>query len=734
MSGQIKDVKIKVGYDFSEIEKGSKALVDQKGIAKDLTKAFDDTNNAAVAANSKLQDGARKSSTLMSSLNGHVKDFTSNLNIAGVNVGSTFDSLNSGIGSSVKGMGLLKVAFASTGIGALLLAIGSLIAYFTRTEEGSEKLERGMAGLGAAFGVVIGKAADLGKLLVDAFNSPKQAITNLGNFIKDFVAERIAILLGGIKGIGTAFMSLVKGDFADAAKQAGQAFLDINRGVNPLVIGAEKLGTAYKNIGKEALAAANSAMAFTAILQDIEDAQDNLSLSVARTRNQIQLLNIESRDLLTQSKNANLTEEERQRLLQAGVAKLREADALEAKITNDQIALQKQKVAALQKENDLKVANGELDQGNKTDALREALIELENLYSDSLERRAKIQSRMDGLENASANAKKNLGKSIIDDVNKNAALEENITLDKNSKIIMSEVDAAELKKQVNEGYAKDLTSLEESTLQYQLDQYDKDVAAAKEAAEKKKKIQQTLQDVFIRASSKVGNAIFDSNSILRDNELAALQTKHDAELKMAGDNKQQQAILNNKYLMEERKIKREQAIADKEQGMFNIFINTAVAATKAAPNPYLIAEALAFGAIEELAVASKPLPKYNTGTKSVPGQYKGYDEVHAMLAPEEMVIPVQTKRRYTPALDAIFDQKIPADLINSFVIDQKKFERIMVVQQPTTDPELKKELKGLRSDIKNKKEYHINIDKNGISTLAVSSNKKQEILNNYFIA
>ena len=49
----------------------------------------------------------------------------------------------------------IKAGLISTGIGAFVVAIGSLISYFTQTKRGSDKLKQALAALGAAVSVVV---------------------------------------------------------------------------------------------------------------------------------------------------------------------------------------------------------------------------------------------------------------------------------------------------------------------------------------------------------------------------------------------------------------------------------------------------------------------------------------------------------------------------------------------------------------------------------------------------
>ena len=59
-------------------------------------------------------------------------------------------------------MKAFKVALISTGIGALLVLIGSLVAWFSKTQTGIDLVNKVLAGLGAAFDVVIDRVAKFG--------------------------------------------------------------------------------------------------------------------------------------------------------------------------------------------------------------------------------------------------------------------------------------------------------------------------------------------------------------------------------------------------------------------------------------------------------------------------------------------------------------------------------------------------------------------------------------------
>lgn len=64
---------------------------------------------------------------------------------------------------------LLKVALVSTGIGALVVALGSLVSWFTKTQKGIETANKIMGAFGATLNVIIDRVSKLGSALVNLF-------------------------------------------------------------------------------------------------------------------------------------------------------------------------------------------------------------------------------------------------------------------------------------------------------------------------------------------------------------------------------------------------------------------------------------------------------------------------------------------------------------------------------------------------------------------------------------
>jgi hypothetical protein len=69
-----------------------------------------------------------------------------------------------------KSMKILKVAIASTGIGLLVVALGSLVAFFTKTQRGANIVSKAMAGIGATIDVLIDRLSSFGEGLFKIFS------------------------------------------------------------------------------------------------------------------------------------------------------------------------------------------------------------------------------------------------------------------------------------------------------------------------------------------------------------------------------------------------------------------------------------------------------------------------------------------------------------------------------------------------------------------------------------
>lgn len=100
-----------------------------------------------------------------------------------------------GLVSNVSGLKLLKTAMISTGIGALVVAFGTLITFLTKTQRGMDGVSKIMSSIGAIIDVVIDRVSNLG----ESFFTIIDGILNL-DF--DQIKEGIDGIAKGFEGMG----------------------------------------------------------------------------------------------------------------------------------------------------------------------------------------------------------------------------------------------------------------------------------------------------------------------------------------------------------------------------------------------------------------------------------------------------------------------------------------------------------------------------------------------------
>ena len=104
-----------------------------------------------------------------------------------------FRKFSGGLKTAVSGLKSFKVALAATGVGLIVVAMGTLVSYFTSTKRGAEQLKVATEALGAAFSVIRDRISSVGGALVKFFRGDfKGALDDVKGAFQGITAEIVA--------------------------------------------------------------------------------------------------------------------------------------------------------------------------------------------------------------------------------------------------------------------------------------------------------------------------------------------------------------------------------------------------------------------------------------------------------------------------------------------------------------------------------------------------------------
>ena len=113
--------------------------------------------------------------------------------VFGVSVNALTGGLKNSLGAirnSIKGLNAFKIALASTGIGLLVIALGSLVAWLKNTQEGLSFVNDALAVLESVVGSVINLFTQFGSALGKIFSGDfKEGFNQLGDAVKNFTTN-----------------------------------------------------------------------------------------------------------------------------------------------------------------------------------------------------------------------------------------------------------------------------------------------------------------------------------------------------------------------------------------------------------------------------------------------------------------------------------------------------------------------------------------------------------------
>lgn len=356
----------------------NKKIAKTKDILKDEKKGLKDVTKERKKANESLKE-AEENAADYSGVLGAIDSKTGGL-ISG------FSGMTKSIGNATKGFNLMKIAIIGTGIGALLIALTSLSAAFTSSEEGQNKWNKIMGIIGATVSVFKDRLASLGSDLISLFTDPIETLKGFGKSIKEFVMDKVDQTVESLGFLGSAISKLFKGDFSGALEDAGKGVSGLNRALNPAVIITEALIKSTKELTKEILEEGKAA----GKIADQRAAADKLDRQLIIDR---AIANKERAELL------NKAIDKEKFTLQERIGFLTEAGRLEDEITAKEIQAAKLRL-------DAKIAENALGLSTKEDLQEEATLKanLINLETAKLAKAKEVTSQIIALNAEAASA------------------------------------------------------------------------------------------------------------------------------------------------------------------------------------------------------------------------------------------------------------------------------------------------------------------------------------------
>jgi hypothetical protein len=574
-----------------------------------------------------------------------VKDVASQISPEFGRAASAMGALTGGVGKVVTAMKTLRGAIIATGIGALVVVIGSLVSYFTSTERGAQKLRVAMAAVGAVvntlrdamFGLLRAGAFLLRGDLRGAIDAASEAFSGMGDRIRDNVSAMVALEKR-----------------ANALKVAERE-LRVEMSARRAEINALRLAAEDENKSvSERIALLKQADGIEKNLMDqrIRNAEENLRI--------IQLQNERSenaeKDFEAQAQAEielnNIREESSQRqrrlIMQINSLERQSASERQKRIEDERKAREMADAQRLKDAEDLAKAieKAEADAARRREEIMRELAGIAAAIDEQMNTASEdVMRREIAATEATARARVDALK---------AALDENII---NLYEYQDRVTEAELSRQ---------QAVEDAEREHQERLRDiREAAEQLEVAKRQEALDKQLQ-AFQQYGQAVGGVI---------NGISQIQSNAtQAELFMLQDSLDQGLISREEYAEERRKIMSKQASDQKSAATFEAVINGIVAVVNAFKDggPVLAAITAAGVAAQIAAIQSTPAPKFaEGGYVDAKGQLHGRTHrqggVHIEAEGGEFITKASQAKKYGHIVEAVNKGTIEKLIADTYV-------------------------------------------------------------------
>lgn len=434
-----------------------------------------------------------------------------------------FGSLPGPVGNAANAMGGLGKqmwALVANPIGAVIAALVGAITLlykaFTSTNEGADKLDQGLAGLGAAFEVIMNAVAKVAEGLIGLFENPQKALSDFGDMLKENITNRFEGLMELLPALGKAISLLFEGEFSAAGKVAVDAAAKVALGVEDITDKVSAGIDAINKLGAEALVAANKAAAIEKILQGVEDGER--ALRIERSKQAKQLA------------TARLQMEDDTATFESRIEALKKVATSEEELAAKELKLAKAKANAIIARNNLTDAS---DEALSKEA--EAIARVNDLEAESIMRKRKVVKSIESLNNQKTASEKEAAKAVEDalkateQANKEALenriklAEEGINAEQDAKKLLALKtieDQKELNAELERIEMERTQKMIDSKKSFQLSTTDLEIKAAQDLANKKFDIAKENAD----KQKDLDKKTFDAKMAIMDATANALAT------------------------------------------------------------------------------------------------------------------------------------------------------------------------------------------------------------------
>lgn len=570
-----------------------------------------------------------------------------NVNIFGINVGETIGNLKekqkalsavtTGIGGTTKGLQIMRAALISTGIGAIVVALGLLVNAFLSTQKGMDSLnkvllpaKRVLVEIGEVLEDIAVKGFDR---LTEAIANPKQALIDLGVIIQENLLNRIKAFAVA----GDGLMKLATGNWKEGFKSLGNSVIQLNTGIVDGIGKLEAFGAVASKVIDQAVIDGEKIFA---LQKKISITERDLALSREEQLSQLADLKLAAAD---QTKS----EEERLKILT-------KADALRRKIGEEDKELARQRVQLFELEN-----AGDMDLIETQTELNKLKAEEKKINREVSEDLKRITSQRTGIiQDAQEKAAEDLAKLNTDNLKKQLQTDKQYfdtkqTLAKEA-LARNEIDQEEYDKRILDlqaqsfasqieilgAFHQDVTDTDNALKNLLLDNQikfnqakanaDEDAAEkaaedAKERAEEEIQLLQTIADLRAEIIGSAINAVSEISRQAGENRLQELEEQEQAELELAERTGADKDAIEKKFAAKRNEIVVRQFNIDKVTRIAEAIMATAQAAINAfnslvgipIAGPGLAAgaaaAAAAFGAIQVGIISAQKPPKLAEG-------------------------------------------------------------------------------------------------------------------------